>query len=110
MTDQKTTDAPQNQISEQQIQLLRSSLISTAFGKYTELVNILKSLPVNQNIPGVVQAYLFIDSGMLWFKEILNSAPLIFSTAPAPSAPEQAPNVDEKKEEEKPAEVIPDNA
>lgn len=104
MTDQKNTDAApqQAQISDEQVQLLRSSLIQMAFAKYQELIGILKKLPIHQQIPGMIQAYLFIDSGMLWVKEILNTSPLMFTTA-------QPPLNEDKKEEEKAADSIAEN-
>ena len=87
-------------LADEQIQLLRTSLTATVFQKYLELIKTLKQLPIQQNIPGINQAYLFIDSGILWFKEVLTTGPLIFGH-PTP--------VEDKKEEIVAPEVCAEN-
>lgn len=66
--------------NDQQVALIRNSLINSAFAKYHELIALLKSLPIHQQVPGMQRAYMDIDSGMLWIKEILSTAPIILQT------------------------------
>jgi len=106
MTDENKALAPS--LADEQIQLLRNSLINAAFGKYRELIDVLKKLPINQGIPGIIQAYLFIDSGMLWFKEILNTTALVFAQPEQPAP--VAPDAPVQPVEEAAPEVMPDNA
>lgn len=101
--------APEASLGDEQVRLLRTSLINTTFAKYHELADILKKLPINQNIPGIVQAYLFIDSGMLWFKEILNTTALMFAQAPLAAAP-PSPAEEVQNDVALPQEVSPENS
>jgi hypothetical protein len=66
-----------------QLTAIRQSLINTSFQHYNVLIQFLKLLPVNQQVPGMTQAYLQIDGAMLWIKEIIMTNPIILSP-PAP--------------------------
>lgn len=81
----------QEQIRLAQIQQVRNALVQNIFQQYYQFINALKILPVQQQLPGMLRAYGHIDDGMLWVKEIINTAPLVFAP---PSAP-----TEEKKEE-----------
>lgn len=81
----------QEQIRLAQIQHVRNALVQNIFGQYYQFINALKLLPVQQQLPGMLRAYGHIDDGMLWIKEIVNTAPLVF--APPTSVP-----VEEKPE------------
>ncbi len=77
----------QEQMRLAQIQQLRNGLIQNIFQQYYQFINALRILPVQQQLPGMLRAYGHIDDGMLWVKEIINTAPLIF--APPSAAAEE---------------------
>lgn len=99
---------PINDLQTQQIQLVRDSLIVEAFKKYHELINFLKKLPIPQGHVGMQKAFLDIDTGMLWVREILNTCNLVFA---APEKKEEPISSEEKpiEESEKPQENRSEN-
>lgn len=86
MTD--TLPAVPDELKAQQLKAIRDSLINTSFQHYNQLIAFLKSLPIPQQQPGMHQAYIMIDSGILWIKEMLTVSPLILGS-PTPPAPEE---------------------
>lgn len=84
--------APETQ--EQQMQMLRASLLNTVFNKYHELITMIRTLPLAPT-NGLTQGMISIDTGMLWIKEMINIAQINL-----PSAPIATSTPDEPKSEE----------
>lgn len=83
MTEVKN-DIPAQQspsLQQEQVNMIRASLLQHVFEKYHILIKELKKLPIPQQIPGFHHAYLQIDGAMLWIKEIINTAPLMLAPA-----------------------------
>ncbi len=76
MTDTTTPEVSKEEHL-QVVQALRQTLTNTAFQHYHALIQYLKSLPIPQAIPGMQHAYLSIDTGMLWIKDLLLTCPII---------------------------------
>jgi hypothetical protein len=73
--------------TEQQV-IVKQSLLNNAFAQYHELIKILKALPITQETNTMQHAYLSIDTGMLWIKELIMTSPIIMTEQPpAPVAP-----------------------
>lgn len=87
----------QPELQDEQLKFLRNSLIKSTFESYHNLINVIKKLPIPQMLPGLQKALLDIDTGMLWIKEILNTAPLMF--APPTQKKEEAPKEENQSSE-----------
>lgn len=96
-----TTEENKTQISPEQLQIIRQSLIETIFKSYHELIKKLQQLPINQVLPIIQKAYLEIDCSMLVFKEILIATPLSFTAVPPKKNQEKKEEAQEIQEESK---------
>lgn len=84
MTETKNETPEQGQpssLQQEQVNMIRSSLLQHVFEKYHVLIGALQKLPIPQQIPGMQHAYLQIDGAMLWVKEVINTAPLMLAPA-----------------------------
>lgn len=73
----------QAEISPEQIQLIRSSFLTSAANKYIDLIKFLKELPFQQE--QFYSAFHELDSGWLWIQEIISKG-IFIPSSPAPEA------------------------
>lgn len=78
---------------EDQLKAVRNALISSVFEKYHQLMDIIKMLPLSPELPALHKAYLDIDTGLVWIKEMLSSSPLVFPQPKNQENPEEKPEV-----------------
>lgn len=71
----------ENLVSEEdqqaQLNVIRQSLLNSAFQHFNQLIGFLKSLPIPQQIIGIQKGYSYFDDGMVWIKEVLNNCPIV---------------------------------
>jgi len=98
--EESTPKAPAltKELLDEQVELIRASLIKAIFEKYHPLVDLLKKLPLAAELPGIQYGLLSIDTGMLWFKEMLSTSPL--SLTPVTFNPPIPPNGSNPSENE----------
>lgn len=75
VVEEKIMAATDESPSKQQ-QLLKQYLINNIFQHYHTLIASIKSVPGQENNEGMKQAYLHLDTGMLWLKEMINNMQL----------------------------------
>jgi hypothetical protein len=81
-------------MSNQQEQMIRNSLWNSVFADYSKLIQTIKTLPYDQNIPGFQKSLSFIDDGIVWAKEVIMSSPVLLKSQeqqPQPEVQEPAP-------------------
>ena len=84
---------------DEQMNLVRQSLLNSLFAPYHQLMGVLKSLPLEPMIPLFQKACLDIDTGITLIKELINSNPLKLNE-PAPIPPLLEDISDIKEEED----------
>jgi hypothetical protein len=87
-----------------QLNAIRQSLINTLMGHYTNLTSFIKNLPIHQQLPGLLKGLSYIDDGLLWAKEVLLAAPLIFPEKKEENTPDVKPTETAPKQQENLAE------
>lgn len=65
----------ENEVNEQEI---RAKLIKNIFEAYQHFMVLIHHLPIPKQITGMQKAIIDIDTGMVWIKELLMTAPLSF--------------------------------
>jgi len=74
------TEAENLEQQNQTLQVIRQSLINNIFQQYHEFLKFLKALPIHHQLPAVQHAFIELDTGMLWLKEVLSVSPIILPT------------------------------
>jgi hypothetical protein len=66
------------EITQEQISLIRKSLIDSTHSNYLNLINFLKTLPIPQ--ASLQIAYTYLDTGLLWIERMVSTMQLTLST------------------------------
>lgn len=83
-TQEQTQEQPQEQTQEQpqqtqptleQITAVRNHIYSSIQAEYKKFLEFIRKVPIHE--VAFSQAFLFLDSGMLWAKEAIHYAPLL---------------------------------
>lgn len=95
MTDEvkteETTEQTSPQMSLEQIALIRKSILEMAQKNYKAFIKSLREIPIHPQ--ACHQAFLFMDTGMLWMKEAIEYAPLIQAPSSEPTSEKPEENV-----------------
>lgn len=81
------------QISPEQDQIIRNHIHLGVIKEYLKFIEVLRKLPFQQQ--NLVQAFTFLDTGMLWLKEAIYYSPFV-----NPQIPPQAPSTPSASVEE----------
>ncbi len=82
---------------EQQMHVVRVSLVNTINQQYLQLINFIKNLPFAADTKGKQAAIKYLEDSFVWAVHMLNYEPLILG---APSEPKKTENVEESKQVE----------
>jgi hypothetical protein len=72
---------------EEQMGVMRNALIQALFTEYNKMAVLIKNLPLDKATPVFQKALLDIDTGVLWIRETILTAPLIVQSAPQSEPP-----------------------
>ena|SRR6476646_8852085 len=59
-----------------QLIMVRQSLLASLFQQYNTLTQMIRTLPIPAEIPGIFKGLSYLEDGMLWIKEVLLVCPI----------------------------------
>src|SRR6476661_2348802 len=64
-----------------QLIMVRQSLLASLFQQYNTLTQMIRTLPIPAEIPGIFKGLSYLEDGMLWIKEVLIACPIEFAAS-----------------------------